>query len=87
MREIERCQIAARNLSDGNLAKLEEAVKLWRIDYRDLIMAAGFGDDIMAHLHWRPKPAGEPSGDALHAGKGTGVPTWSEPYIPLLGHR
>jgi hypothetical protein len=82
-REIERCQIAALKLSDGNLAKLEEAVKLGRIDYRDLIMAAGFGDDITARLHWQPKPASEPSGVALHAGKGTGVPAWSEPYIPI----
>lgn len=60
-RELERCRIAALKLSDGDLARLEQAVRLGRRDYRDLLVAAGFGNSTSAHLQWRPKPAAEPS--------------------------
>jgi len=60
-RELHRCRLAALKYSDGDLSKLEHALKLARIDYRDLLMAAGFGYDTTAHLNWRPRPAGEPS--------------------------
>jgi hypothetical protein len=60
-REIERLRIAALKCSDGNFPALERAVNLGKRDYRDLLMAAGFGNDAKAHLHWEPKPAGEPA--------------------------
>jgi len=61
VRELDRCRLAALKYSDGDLSKLERAVELGRRDYRDLLVAAGFGNDVRAHLKWRPKPAGEPS--------------------------
>jgi hypothetical protein len=51
---IERCRRAALKLSGGDYARLEEAVRLACIDWRDLLMAAGFGHDTEAHLHWMP---------------------------------
>jgi hypothetical protein len=39
-------------LSEGNLDKLNRAVALAKTDWRDLLMAAGFGEDIKAHLAW-----------------------------------
>jgi hypothetical protein len=58
--EIERIRFAALKYSDGNLLLLDRAVKLAQQDWRDLLMAAGFGD-VEAHQRWEPKPAGEPS--------------------------
>jgi hypothetical protein len=58
--ESERLQFAALKVSDGNLAQLESAVKLGHIDFRDLLMAANFGE-VDAHRKWEPKPAGEAS--------------------------
>jgi hypothetical protein len=58
--EIERIRFAALKYSDGNLLLLDRAVKLAQQDWRDLLMAAGFGD-VEAHRAWEPKPAGEPS--------------------------
>jgi hypothetical protein len=51
----ERLQFAALKLSEGNLDKLDRAVALAKIDWRDLLMAAGFGEDIKAHLAWLPQ--------------------------------
>jgi hypothetical protein len=48
----ERLQFAALKLSEGNLDKLNRAVALAKTDWRDLLMAAGFGEDIKAHLAW-----------------------------------
>ncbi len=47
---LERIRIAALKVSEGRLEKLEEAVKLAQIDWRDLLVAAGFGHDVEAHL-------------------------------------
>jgi hypothetical protein len=60
VRESERLRFAALKVSDGNLALLESAVKLAQVDFRDLLMAAAFGE-VDAHRKWQPKPAGEPS--------------------------
>jgi hypothetical protein len=59
--EMERLRVAALKCSDGNLSKLESAIKLAQRDYRDLLMAAGFGHDIYAHQTWEPKPWNEPA--------------------------
>lgn len=50
----ERLRFAALKLSGGNLARLREAVELAKIDWRDLLMGAGFGSDVNAHKRWMP---------------------------------
>ena len=49
-----RCEIAALKVSDGTLAGLERAVKMYQLDFRDLLMCAGFGNNITAHETWTP---------------------------------
>lgn len=61
MYQLERFRFAALKFSDGNLPRLERAVKLAQADWRDLLMATGFAMDINAHRKWEPKPAGEPA--------------------------
>jgi len=58
---LERLRFAALKCSDGNLGQLEKAIKLAQRDWRDLLMAAGFGFDAYAHQTWEPKPHGEPA--------------------------
>ena len=53
-RDMERIRFAALKLSGGDLSRLREAVELAKIDWRDLLVAAGFGDDVRAHEHWIP---------------------------------
>jgi hypothetical protein len=48
----ERVRIAVLRLCRGELATLKQAIGLAMTDWRDLLMAAGFADDIQAHLHW-----------------------------------
>lgn len=52
--DLERVRIAALKLSAGNVVDLLNATRLARTDYRDLLMAAGFGFDVRAHLTWEP---------------------------------
>jgi hypothetical protein len=61
MFKLERFRFAAMKYSDGNLPKLERAAKLAQQDWRDLLVATGFANDINAHRRWEPKPAGEPA--------------------------
>ena len=61
MYKLERFRFAALKLSDGDIGKLERAVKLARRDWRDLLVAAGFAHHPQAHLDWEPKPADGPS--------------------------
>ena len=42
--ESERLQFAALKVSDGKLAVLEHALRLAKRDFRDLLMAADFGE-------------------------------------------
>lgn len=51
---LERLRFAALKLSGGHFRKLEEAVHLAQIDWRDLLMAAGFGTNVDAHKSWEP---------------------------------
>jgi hypothetical protein len=53
--ELERFRFAALKLSEGNLQKLREAVQLAKIDWRDLLVAADFADDVKAHNRWFPQ--------------------------------
>jgi hypothetical protein len=52
--KLERFQFAALKLSEGKLDKLNDAIALAKADWRDLLMAAGFGEDIDAHKSWLP---------------------------------
>ena len=52
---LNRIRIAALKLSSGDLGRLEKAVDLAKTDWRDLLGAAGFADDIHAHEEWLPE--------------------------------
>ncbi len=47
-----RVRAAALRLSRGDLEKLKRSIALGRRDWRDLLMAADFGDDVRAHERW-----------------------------------
>jgi hypothetical protein len=51
---LERVRFAALKLSGGDLEKLQKAIKLAQKDWRDLLIAAGFGHDVNAHKDWSP---------------------------------
>ena len=51
--KMERIRFAVLKLSEGNLEKLIQAIELAKTDWRDLLMAAGFGEDVEAHLSWK----------------------------------
>jgi hypothetical protein len=42
---VERVQVAALVVAQGNLRRLDEAVALGRTDWRDLLVAAGLADE------------------------------------------
>jgi hypothetical protein len=50
----ERIRFAVLKLSEGKLEKLQEMVALACKDWRDVLMASGFGHDIAAHQSWIP---------------------------------
>lgn len=52
---IERIRIAALKVSGGDLNALQRAINLAKRDWRDLLMAAGFGYDASAHKSWWPE--------------------------------
>src|SRR5579863_7696958 len=49
---LERVRFAALKLSGGDLGKLYDVVGLAQQDWRDLLMAAGFGHLLTAHDEW-----------------------------------
>jgi hypothetical protein len=51
-KSLERFRFAALKLSQGDIDKLLEAVVLAQIDWRDLLVAAGFGYSVEAHAIW-----------------------------------
>jgi len=53
-RGLERFRFAALKLSGGDLSRLRSAIELAKTDWRDLLMAAGFGHDVRAHASWMP---------------------------------
>lgn len=64
---VERIAAAALKKSEGSLEKLQAATELAARDWRDLLMAAGFGYDVSAHEAWfrqlarqEPKPTNHP---------------------------
>ncbi len=52
--QLERCRFAVLKLSCGGMAELQKAIDLAKTDWRDLLMSAGFGEDIHAHERWFP---------------------------------
>lgn len=52
--QMERIRFAVLKLSKGEMKKLVEAIDLAQKDWRDVLMAAGFGEDPEAHKKWRP---------------------------------
>lgn len=52
--ECERVRFAALKLSDGRIERLRNAIQLAKTDWRDLLMGAGFGNDVSAHKRWMP---------------------------------
>ena len=51
---FDRIRFAVLKLSGGNLQRLRQEIDGAHIDWRDTLMAAGFGEDIHAHLRWNP---------------------------------
>ena len=57
--KMERIRFAALKLSQGNLLKLLKAIDLARRDWRDLLMAADFGNHLEAHETWAEETLGK----------------------------
>jgi hypothetical protein len=53
--ELERIRIAVLKMSNGNFDEFQNAIELSQIDWRDVLMSAGFGNDVNAHKRWFPK--------------------------------
>ena len=51
---MDRFRFAVLKLSEGRFDKLERALREAETDWRDLLMAAGFGHDVHAHRSWMP---------------------------------
>ena len=49
---MERIRFSVLKISAGDLQKFDEAIKLASLDWRDLFMAAGFGQGLDAHNKW-----------------------------------
>jgi hypothetical protein len=52
--DLERVRFAVLKLSHGDPGELGKWIELAKLDWRDVLMNAGFGDDISAHKRWEP---------------------------------
>ena len=59
MIDLERFRFAALKLSEGKMDKPLDAVQLAKVDWRDLLMAADFGENADAHSRWMPLERGQ----------------------------
>lgn len=50
---IDRIQLAAIRRSEWKIGKIKKAVKFAQVDWRDLLMASGFGESLTAHKGWQ----------------------------------
>ena len=50
----QRIRFAVLKLSNGDLERFEHELREAAIDWRDTLMAAGFGNSVRAHRSWRP---------------------------------
>ncbi len=51
-RSLERVRFAILKISQGDPDRLLEAVALAQVDWRDVLVSAGFGYDVLAHQEW-----------------------------------
>lgn len=49
---IDRIQLAVLKLTAGEMAALAGHLRIAQIDWRDTLVAAGFGNDVNAHIAW-----------------------------------
>jgi hypothetical protein len=49
---IERIRFSVLKISEGDLDKLYDAIDLAQIDWRDVLMEAGFDNDTKEHERW-----------------------------------
>jgi hypothetical protein len=52
---VERIRLAVLKLADGHADALRDDVKAARVDWRDVLVAADFGNDVTAHVKWANK--------------------------------
>ncbi len=55
--EYDRIRLAVIKLSGGTIEGLEQGIQRAQIDWRDVLLGAGFGFDEQAHLDWNPGQA------------------------------
>lgn len=73
-RGLERIRFAAIRFSGGRMDELREAIQLAQCDWRDLLVGAGFAEDIHAHSRWNPARFDTEVSDRWMAGENpTGV--------------
>jgi hypothetical protein len=56
---MERIRFAAIRLSKGNMLELLKAIDVARMDWRDVLVAAGFGLQVGAHETWAKEVLGK----------------------------
>jgi len=49
---IERIRCAVLRLSEGSMEKLHRAIEIAKFDWRDVLVASGFANDLTSHLVW-----------------------------------
>lgn len=52
---LDRLRFSVLKLSEGDMPKLRKAMELAKQDWRDLLVAAGFANDVTAHRRWMPE--------------------------------
>jgi hypothetical protein len=62
----ERIRFAVLKVSAGDVAKLRDAVEHAKIDWRDVLMWAGFGSSITEHQEWARTILYEPPAHRKH---------------------
>jgi hypothetical protein len=56
---MERWRFAALKLGRGDIVKFRDAMRICTRDWRDLLVWAGFGNDLQAHTKWASAILGE----------------------------
>jgi len=49
---LERIRFAVLKLSSGSVQEFERAIAIANADWRDVLVAAGFGSSVLAHRNW-----------------------------------
>jgi hypothetical protein len=50
--QLERLRFAVLRLSEGTMPELLRALDIANVDWRDVLVAAGFGSNLNAHRDW-----------------------------------